>query len=118
MSGHRDDVTFAEDKAHHPNRRPPTPLENWNRYKTQGEKDKERFRGYADEIIKNGGNPDALGHPSLDPYDGFKTPSSLNDPAWEKYEDDHHAMIEKGNEPEIEHGDYYERQISDDARRE
>ena len=117
MSGHREDGTFAEDTSRHPNRRPPTPLENWNRYKTQKEKDTERFRGYANEIIKNGGNPDVLGNPYADPYDGSTTPSSLSDPAWEQYEDDHHQMIEKGNEPETEYGDYYERQISDDARR-
>lgn len=121
MAGHREDGTFAEDKAHHPNRKVSrealTPLENWNKYKTQKEKDDERFRGYANEIIKNGGNPNALGSPYLDPYDGSTTPSSLSDPAWEQYEDDHHQMIEKGNEPETEHGDYYERQISNDARR-
>ena len=117
MSGHRDDGTFAEDKAHHPNRRPPTPLENWNRYKTSGEKSKEYARNVENEVRANGGNPAVLGNPYADPYDGSTTPSSLSDPAWEQYEDDHHQMIEKGNEPETEYGDYYERQISDDARR-
>lgn len=90
----------------------PTPLQNWNKYKTQKEKDSERFRGYADEITKTGGNPDALGSPYLDPYDGFKTPSSLNDPAWEN---DRSGYMDETEE--TENGDYYERQISDDARR-
>ena len=96
----------------------PTPLQNWNRYKTSGEKFKEYSRKVENEVRANGGNPDVLGNPYADPYDGSTIPSGLNNPAWEQYEDDHHAMIEKGNEPEIEHGDYYERQISDDARRE
>jgi hypothetical protein len=69
MAGPRDNGTSAENKAHDIRRRPPTPLENWNRYKTQAEKDKDRFRGYAQEITQSGGNPDALSSPYLDPYD-------------------------------------------------
>ena len=90
MAGHRDDGTFAEDKAHHPNRRPPTPLENWNRYKTQKEKDTERFRGYAQEITQNGGNTDALASPYGDPdeYESSETQPTItfdsNDPRWKK----------------------------------
>ena len=91
----------------------PTPLQNWNRYKTSGEKSKEYARKVENEVRANGGNPDVLGNPYADPYDGSTTPSSLNDPAWEKYEDDH----ARGMDEETEHGDYYERQISDDARR-
>lgn len=51
----------------------PTPLERWNKHKTQAEKDKDRFRGYEEEIVKTGGDPSALASPYLDPYD-FEEP--------------------------------------------
>lgn len=68
----------------------PTPLENWNKYKTKGEKDAERFRGYAQEITQNGGNPDALSSPYGDPYEHETSEAQPtitfdpSDPRWKK----------------------------------
>lgn len=47
----------------------PTPLENWNRYKTRAEKSKERDRAIENEVRANGGNVNGLASPYLDPYD-------------------------------------------------
>ena len=91
----------------------PTPLQNWNKYKTRSENSKEYARNVENEVRSNGGNPDVLGDPYADPYDGSTYPSSLSDPAWEKYEDDH----SRGMDEETDQGDYYERQTSNAARR-
>ena len=90
----------------------PTPLQNWNKYKTSTEKEQERTRTIENEVRQKGGNVDALSSPYLDPYDGFKTPSSLNDSAWEN---DRSGYMDETEE--TENGDFYERQISNDARR-
>jgi hypothetical protein len=75
--------------AQHP-KREPTPLENWNKYKTQKEKDDERFRGYEQEIVARGGNPASLFSPYIDESD-FSGDDwrdtitvDINDPSWKR----------------------------------